>query len=66
MSVQEIKAAIQGLSLEERADVAACLHEWKNDDWDEQMQRDFGSGKLDNLLSQVDEDIARGNLREMP
>jgi len=37
VSVQEIKAAVQRLSLEERAEVAACLHSWNEDAWDEQM-----------------------------
>ena len=66
MSVQEIKEAIQDLTLEERAEVAACLHAWDNDAWDEQMKRDAASGKLNRILSQVDADIAQGKVREMP
>jgi hypothetical protein len=56
MSVEEIKEALQSLSLEERADVAACLHSWNDDAWDEQMKRDLASGKLDKILAQVDAD----------
>ena len=66
MSVQEIKAAIQTLSLEERAEIAACLHQWKDDDWDSQMKRDLAAGKLDKLLSKVDSDIAEDRLRNLP
>ncbi len=66
MSVEEIKEAIQGLSLEERAQVAACLHAWDDDAWDEQMKNDARSGKLDKILAQVDQDIAQGKIREMP
>jgi len=58
MSVQEIKDAVQNLSLEERAEVAACLHSWEDDEWDAQMKRDLASGKLDKLLDQADADIA--------
>ncbi|HEY3913122.1 MAG TPA: hypothetical protein VGN61_01445 [Verrucomicrobiae bacterium] len=66
MSVQEIKEAVKNLSLEERAEVAACLHSWNNDAWDEQMKRDAASGKLDKLLSELDADLAKNNLRDMP
>ena len=58
MSVQEIKEAVQSLSLQERAEVAACLHSWNDDDWDEQMKRDLASGKLNGIPAQVDADIA--------
>ena len=66
MSVQEIKKALQHLSLEERAEVAACLHSWNDDEWDEQMKRDLASGKLDRILSRVDADMAENKIRGMP
>jgi hypothetical protein len=66
MSVQEIKDAVRHLSLEERAEVAACLHSWHDDEWDEQMKRDLAAGKLDKILSRVDADIAQNKTGEMP
>jgi hypothetical protein len=66
MSLAEIKAAIQQLSFEQRAELAAWLHGWNDDDWDEQMKRDVGSGKLDSVLHEVEEDIKAGTVREMP
>jgi hypothetical protein len=66
MSVQEIKEAVQRLSLEERAEVAACLHSWNDDGWDEQMKRDLASGKLDKILARVDADIAENKIGGMP
>jgi hypothetical protein len=50
-TVAEIKAAIPKLTLEERAEVARCLHEWEDDDWDRQMQQDLAAGKLDRVLA---------------
>jgi hypothetical protein len=44
MSLAEIKSAIQQLSFEERAELAAWLHGWKDDEWDEQMKRDTAAG----------------------
>ena len=65
-TVAEIKAAIPSLTLEERADVARCLGNWQDDEWDEQMKRDIAAGKLDKLLSKVDDDIAHRKLRDLP
>ncbi len=66
MSLAEIKAAIQQLSFEQRAELAAWLHGWEDDEWDEQMKRDVASGKLDVVLHEVEEDIKAGRVREMP
>jgi hypothetical protein len=66
MSLAEIKNAIQQLSFEQRAELAAWLHGWNDDEWDEQMKRDIASGKLDALLHEVEEDIKAGRVREMP
>jgi hypothetical protein len=66
MSLAEIKIAIEQLSFEERADLAAWLHGWSDDEWDDQMKRDIASGKLDDVLREVEEDIKAGHTREMP
>jgi hypothetical protein len=66
MSVQEVKEAVLHLNLEERAEVAACLHLWNDDEWDELMKRDLASGKLDKILVRVDADIAENKIGAMP
>jgi len=66
MGLAEIKTAIEQLSFEERAQLAAWLHGWKDDEWDEQMKRDVADGKLDAVLREVDDDIKAGRLRDMP
>jgi hypothetical protein len=66
MSLAEIKTAIQQLSFEERAELAAWLHGWDDDAWDEQMKRDIASGKLDTILLEVEDDIKAERLRDMP
>ena len=65
-TVAEIKAEIPSLTLAERAEVASCLNQWKDDAWDEQMKGDLAGGKLDQLLAKVDADIAQGKLRHLP
>jgi hypothetical protein len=66
MSVEQIKTAIEQLSFEERAEFAAWFHGWRDDEWDEQMKRDVAEGKLDDVLREVEDDIAGGRLRGMP
>lgn len=66
MSLAEIKTAIEQLSFEQRTELAAWLHGWNDDEWDEQMKRDIGSGKLDDVLREIEEDIKTGRVGEMP
>jgi hypothetical protein len=76
VSIDQIKQAIDQLSFEERAELAAWLHgspqrvrpaaDWKADAWDEQMKRDIASGKLDAVLREVDDDVRAGWLKDMP
>jgi hypothetical protein len=66
MTVEEIKAAIPKLTLEERAEVARSLHGWEDDEWDAQLKRDITAGKLNKLLKKVDADIKQGNLSDLP
>jgi hypothetical protein len=66
VSLSEVKSAIKQLSFEERAELAAWLHGWKDDQWDDQMKRDIAGGKLDDVLREIEEDIKTGRVREMP
>ena len=66
MSLAEIQSAIEQLSFEERAKLAAWFHGWKDDEWDEQMKRDVVDGNLDLVLHEVEDDIKTGQLRDMP
>ena len=66
MSLAEIQSAIEQLSFEERAKLAAWFHGWKDDEWDEQMKRDVADGNLDLVLHEVEDDIKTGRLRDMP
>lgn len=65
-TVEEIKTAIEKLSLEERGELARWLHAWKDDEWDRQMVDDAAAGRLDGLLAGIDEDIRQGRLQDLP
>jgi hypothetical protein len=65
-TVEEIKAAIEKLSLSERGQLERWLHGWTDDDWDQQMRSDAQAGKLGRLLDEVDEEIREDQLRDLP
>ena len=66
MSIDQIKQVIEGLSFEERAELAAWFHGWKDDSWDEQMKRDIADGRFDAVIREIDKDIRAGRLSETP
>lgn len=66
MTLDEIKAAIVHLTIDQKAELAQCLHGWEDDEWDGQIRGDLKSGKLNKLLLTVDEDIASNSLRDLP
>ena len=53
-TVADIMKAIGKLSLEERAEIAAELCGWKDDDWDRQMKSDATGGKFAQLNEEAD------------
>jgi len=53
-TVEEIKTAIGRLSLEERAEIAAELCGWTDDNWDRQMKSDAAAGKFSKLNREAD------------
>jgi hypothetical protein len=54
VTVEEIKSAIAGLSLEERAELISELCGWTDDDWDIQMRRDAALGKFNRLNEEAE------------
>ena len=64
-TVQEIKAAIARLSLEERAELISDLCGWQDDDWDRRMKADAAAGKFVDLNHQADTDHASGRTKSL-
>ena len=64
--VEEIKSAIEKLSLEDRARLERMLHGGADDEWDRQMAADAAAGRFQSILADVDREIDEGRLRDMP
>jgi hypothetical protein len=66
-SLAEIKTAVDALSPEELADLAAFVRERDNAGWDRQIDADFGeSGRLNEVTDEVRADIRAGRLEDLP
>ena len=64
--VEEIEAAIDGLPPEEYQRIVQWLRVREEQRWDERMDRDSSSGKLDFLFGEAENESAKGLLCEWP
>ena len=54
----EVELAIKQLPEDEVRNLAGWLQEYLDEMWDQQIEADLASGKLDRLIAQAEEDIA--------
>lgn len=67
MSLAEIKTAVDALSPEELAELAAFVRERDQAAWDRQIDADFAEGgRLHGVIKEVDADIRAGRFEDMP
>jgi hypothetical protein len=67
VSLTEIEKAVDALSPEELAKLAAYVARHDKLAWDEQIEHDFSpGGKHAGFLEQVDAEIDAGNFRPLP
>jgi len=63
MSVQELEAAITLLLPPELAQFVGRFEEYKADLWDQQIERDALSGRLDALADEANQEFEAGRCR---
>ena len=67
MSLAEIEEAVDKLSPEELAKLAAHIARRDNLAWDKEIEQDFSpGGKHENVLKQIDAEIDAGNFTALP
>ena len=64
--VEEIEAAIDGLSPEDYRRIVQWFHVREQKRWDDQMDSDSSAGKLDFLFDESEGESSEGPLREWP
>jgi BioD-like phosphotransacetylase family protein len=60
MSIQELETAIKKLSTKELARLTTWLIDYHEQIWDQQIEDDLDSGKLDQLLDEIDSEYEAG------
>lgn len=60
MSVQEIEIAITKLPITDIEALLKWLEEYHEQIWDEQIEQDLETGRLDSLLDEVDKEYEAG------
>ncbi|TYQ27315.1 hypothetical protein [Pseudanabaena sp. UWO310] len=60
MSIQELETAIKKLSVKELANLTTWLIDYPEQIWDQQIEDDLDSGKLDQLLDEINREYAAG------
>ena len=60
MTIQEIEQAITELDPDELARLREWFEEYYAQVWDNQIERDAASGRLDKLIAEVDEEYNAG------
>ena len=63
--IDEIKAAVDGLSLDELRTLRAWLEDLEEQLFDQQIARDEKAGKLDNLTAKALENLQAGRVRDL-
>ena len=63
--VDEIKAAIEALPQEDYAQLKRWFSEKEWEEWDQQIDADSESGKLDFLVKEALDEKAKGRLKEL-
>ncbi|MGC1374582.1 MAG: hypothetical protein WA821_00035 [Anaerolineales bacterium] len=65
MTVTEIENAIAQLSAQDYSRLREWIEEFDAQEWDEQIERDAKSGKLDKIAEQALNDYRAGKAREL-
>jgi len=60
MNIKEIEAAISQLPPAELAELAKWFEEFHAQIWDEQLEQDVKTGRLDALIKQAEQDFEQG------
>lgn len=61
----EIETAIQQLPQNDIRQLVTWLQNYVNDEWDQQLNTDLHSGKLDHLIAKAEADIAAHQLKDL-
>lgn len=65
MSIQDIEHAITQLSPSELTELVSWLHDYHHQIWDQQLEDDLNSGRLDSLIADAEKEYEAGLARPL-
>jgi len=65
MTVKEIKKAVENLSLNEQEELFNWIDEYRENQWDKQIENDFDNGKLNHLIAQAKKEFQQGKCQKL-
>jgi hypothetical protein len=64
-TIERLEEQVKSLSEDDLTEFRRWFHEWDNDEWDRQIERDATAGKLDALASAALAEYEAGQAREI-
>ncbi len=65
MTLSDIEVAIKQLPEEDVRELSAWIQKYLDERWDQQMEADVASGKLDKLIARAEADIAAKRVKHL-
>jgi hypothetical protein len=65
MTITEIKKSVEKLSSDEQEELFAWIDEFRENQWDQEIESDFKAGKLDHLISAAKKEFKEGKCQKL-
>ncbi len=65
MTITEIKKAVENLSITEQEELFNWIDEYRENQWDKQIENDFDNGRLNDLIQQAKQEFKQGKCQKL-
>lgn len=65
MTITEIKKAVENLSISEQEAFFYWIDEYRENQWDKQIENDFDNGRLNDLIEQAKKEFKQGKCQKL-
>lgn len=65
MTITEIKKALENLSISEQEELFNWIDEYRQNQWDKQIENDFDNGRLNDLIEQAKREFKQGKCQKL-
>ncbi len=65
MTITEIKKAVKNLSITEQKELFNWIDEYRDNQWDKQIEEDLDKGRLNKLITQAKQEFKEGKCQKI-